>query len=210
MKPKLLLSLPKGSGENYIAAFSHFGFRVNAGYLPEDLKCDGLVLCGGGDINPEYFGQKNCGSGPSDKERDICEFSLFEHYYKSKKAVFGICRGMQLINVALGGTLIQHIKKGGHLSKKGDLKHVVNNIDSTPASLLFGKRMKVNSAHHQACDKTGEGIFVMQKAADGITEGIYGNKIIATQWHPERMILKYSSKEFTDPRALFMFFEKMF
>ena len=210
MKPKLLLSLPKGVGENYISAFYSAGFEICADYLAQNLLCDGLVLCGGGDIDPVYYGKVSCGSNPPDKERDKSEFFLFEHYYALKKPVFGICRGMQVVNVALGGSLVQDIKNGAHISKKGDVFHMVKNIKETPTEQLFGGRMQVNSAHHQSCSSLGEGLFVTQKAYDGIIEGIYGKNIIATQWHPERMVLSHRKKEFCDVSLLFKFFRKMF
>lgn len=210
MQPKLLLSLPKGAGQNYINAFSYFGFEICADYLANNTSCDGLVLCGGGDIAPEYFGQKACSSNPPDKERDVCEFFLFEQYYGKGKPIFGICRGMQVINVALGGSLIQHLESDVHFSQGGDLYHTVKNKGEAPVWKLFGDEMTVNSAHHQACSRIGRGLVITQTAVDGIAEGLLGNKLIGTQWHPERMVLSYASKDFTDPSPLFDFFKKMF
>lgn len=210
MKPKLLLSLPKGTGENYINAFSHFGFDICADYLPNNTSCDGLVLCGGGDIAPEYFGQKSCGSNPPDKERDVCEFFLFEQYYGKGKPIFGICRGMQLINVALGGTLFQDIGTGVHFSEKCDLYHRVINKAESWMWRLFGGEMIVNSAHHQACERPGDGVVITQTSCDGMPEGLLGKKVIGVQWHPERMVCSYASEDFADPSPLFEFFEKMF
>lgn len=209
MNPKLLLSLPKGAGENYINAFSSFGFSLKAEYLASDLSCDGLVLCGGGDIDPSYFGEEVSGSFPADRERDKKEFFLFDSYRSFGRPVFGICRGMQIINVAMGGTLYQHLENSMHHIGNVDICHAVKNIPETPAHCLFGEKSFVNSAHHQACKKIGQGLSIMQMC-DDVAEGIYAHNIIGVQWHPERMTGKYFDKKYTDPAPIFEFFLKMF
>ena len=96
-----------GRMDNYIRAIWKAGGQARAGYCPEpDLTCDGLLLAGGGDIAPERYGQGMEGSLPPDPLRDEAELALFRAFYGAGKPILGICRGHQLINVALGGTLI--------------------------------------------------------------------------------------------------------
>lgn len=217
MKCHILLSLPPDGGENYFSAFCGFGFAADGKYLADDPGYDGLVLCGGGDIDPAYFGQPNLGSNPPDARRDVAEFSLLEKYAAQKKPVFGICRGMQIINVFFGGGLIQHLDTAQSHSAGGkDICHGVENIFGSPAYRLFGPAMTVNSAHHQGCDPDalGNGISVMQRHADGTAEGIFGSGTIGVQWHPERMTSAFLRDEkdknkYTDPAPLFGYFMKM-
>jgi putative glutamine amidotransferase len=211
-KYNILLSLSNDGGENYFKAFSSCGFNVSGGYLVSDPGYDALVLCGGGDIDPSYFGEENRGSNPPDRRRDKSEFSLFEKYISQGKPVMGICRGVQLINVAAGGRLYQHLKSAkDHMYSKGDMVHSVTNIPGSPAHMLYGDVMTVNSAHHQGCRDLGSGLRIMQKHTDGTIEGIYGFNIIGVQWHPERMTHEFMPKygKFADPSLLFKFFMKM-
>lgn len=209
MKPRLLLSCSRGRYENYKRLFENSGFSAFGGYLPEEsqrgatalCRADGLVLCGGGDIDVSFLGEENCGSEEADIERDKREFELFSTYFACGKPIFGICRGMQLINIARGGTLCQHLPTASaHRSAAGeDLYHMVENVAGTTAYRLFGKETLVNSAHHQGCGKLGDGIFVMQRHADGTIEGLYGDRLLGVQWHPERLGL-CSKKTLTTTR----------
>jgi len=209
VNPAIVLSMPQNGGKNYINAFSSFGFDICGDYLTANTCGDGLVLCGGGDIDPSFYGEAPCGSMPPDLLRDKSEFFLFEKYYSAGKPIFGICRGVQLINVALGGTLIQHLKSTDAHKGENDIIHTVENTANTPAYTLFGKKMTVNSSHHQACGKTGQGLSVMQVHYDGTAEGIYGKRIIGVQWHPERMCGSFENGIYTPPAPLFEFFRQM-
>jgi putative glutamine amidotransferase len=209
MKPKLLLSLPASGGENYINAFETYGFVTESEYLPHNSECDGLVLCGGGDICPSYFGESSHGSNPPDLKRDKAELSIFERYYSSGKPIFGICRGIQLINVAMGGSLYQHLAESRRHIGKEDICHPVINMHGTPIFEIFGAVMTVNSAHHQSCKILGRELSVSQMCGD-VIEGIFGKNIIGVQWHPERMTANFAKKELSDPAPLFDYFKKMF
>ena len=191
-KPSLILSTADQKADRYIALFTSVGFAVTASYCPQNTTGDGLVLCGGGDIDPRFFGETDNGSFPPDSRRDETEFSLIREYRAKGKPIFGICRGMQVLNVFFGGTLIQNLPTAKeHTSPDGDLFHAVENQKGTPTEILFGDRMIVNSAHHQGCGKIGNGLFLMQRHADGTPEGLFGDRIIAVQWHPERMEYAY-------------------
>ena len=153
-------------------------------YSPD---CEGLLLPGGGDIDPSMYGQKDQGSTKIDEERDEIEKDLLEKFMASRRPVFGICRGAQLINVVLGGTLHQDIPN--HTMIEGhDRIHESYTTDETLKS-LFGERFSVNSAHHQAIDRLGEGLCAIQWAPDGVIEAIRHESlpIFGVQWHPERL-----------------------
>lgn len=118
--PRLQVSVPAEGADNYTAALERAGGTPAAGYCPApDLSCAGLVLCGGGDIACELFGQEDRGSNPPDLARDRAELALFQAFYGAGKPILGICRGMQIINVALGGTLIQDLPGPRGISTPG-------------------------------------------------------------------------------------------
>lgn len=210
-KPCVLLSVAQESEKNYVEAFSFHGFETHAAYLPEDTGFDALVLCGGGDVDPSFYCEKNCGSESPDILRDRAEFSLFEKYYSLGKPIIGICRGCQLINVAMGGSLVQHIPSYiDHVHCNGhDNIHSVVNTPGTVLDTLFGKEMTVNSSHHQACSVMGQGIDAIQHHADGTVEAIAGNNIIAFQWHPERMTASFFDERYSDPSNIFEEIKRM-
>ena len=161
--------------------------------------CHGFLLVGGVDIAPERYSaerQKECGTVCD--ARDEFEFAAFDAVYPTEKPILGICRGCQLINVALGGTLYQDIpteKPSEVTHRQNDFGsspiHSVKLVANTPLSLLTGQeQLQVNSLHHQAIKTLGEGLEVMAVAEDGIIEAIYmpgGKYLQAYQWHPERM-----------------------
>lgn len=164
--------------------------------------CDGLLLTGGIDIDPFYFDNKirTYANQPNkwNRTRDEFEMSLFNTALKLSMPVLGICRGLQLINVALGGNLITDIEFAGypnHRSKNGiDHLHQVK-IDSKSLLANISKITigEINSAHHQAIDLLGEALKVNCSSEEGIIEGIEWesakNKspLLAVQWHPERI-----------------------
>ena len=143
-----------------------FQYRV---LKPEDTleDCKVLLLCGGADIG------KNI-------KRDEREIVWFNAAYQNIP-ILGICRGMQLANIILGGTLIQDIENQNHramLPSKKSKFHRVN--------LLTSETIIVNSRHHQALDRVAEGLNVIGYSTDGIPEIAVGNKSMFIQWHPER------------------------
>ena len=214
MKPKVLISAPSQGENNYTEAFSNFGFSVTSQYLPKyDSGYDALVLSGGGDIAPELYGEQEECVIDADIKRDECEISLVEYFTSANKAVLGICRGIQLINVALGGTLCQNITNS-HLHRSlpdsSDNLHLVQNAENTFAHRLWGEYSFVNSAHHQCCRCVPSCVSVCQVSADGVIEALCDfNKIIAVQWHPERMVLKHKRSRYSDASLLFEYFKNL-
>lgn len=155
-------------------------------------KLSGLVLPGGADVNVERYNE-----APGiylyrpDPFLEYFDRNTLVTAIEMNIPIFGICRGLQTINVAFGGTLKQHIFHP-HSNDAGDLVHSVVNVRSDD-------KFKVNSFHHQAIDNLGNGVSVeMISEGDGIIEAISveDKKIFAVQWHPERMFDDYSGGNF--------------
>ena len=191
MKPKLLLS-GEGKMPWYIAAFTALGAEIEAEYCPEYRDgFDGLVLCGGVDIDPARYGQPVMGSVGMDPARDAAEYALIDAFLQADKPIFGICRGHQLLNVYFGGSLIQHIPTAeDHVMH--DRVDSVHGVCAEPDSVLanlYGREFPVNSAHHQAVDRLGEGLRITARALDGTVEALehMSLPVMSVQWHPERI-----------------------
>ena len=168
---------------NYVNALRAMGAEP---CTEPDPDCAGLLLPGGGDIDPALYGQENIASVGIKPERDRRESEAFRFFLPLGKPIFGVCRGAQLINVMLGGTLHQDIP--GHRSDSDEeLKHGSRTVDPLLLS-LYGERLIVNSTHHQAIDRLGEGLRIVQWADDGTVEAVRHESlpIFAVQWHPER------------------------
>lgn len=163
----------------------------------EASQCDGLLLPGGADINPRLYGQEpseKCGK--PNTVRDSAEPIILKNFLDTGKPVLAICRGIQLVNVFFGGTLLQDIKetqKYKHTDFLGRA-HGVHGVQIEPASRLYdivkSTEIKVNSMHHQAIDKVGEGLTVTAKSPDGFVEAVEKPDyrfLAAVQWHPEHM-----------------------
>jgi len=191
-KPKIaIVGRPKYTG-NYERFLLAGGFEPIVTLNPgEATSCAGLILPGGGDITPAFFGERNKGSRNIDTELDILQFQTFELFLRRKLPVIGICKGMQLINIALGGTIIQDMSDSPlHLSSQGDLYHDTDITPNTFLAALYGETARVNSAHHQCIKKVGNGLSIIQTCSlDNCPEAILhiDYPILGLQWHPERL-----------------------
>ena len=176
--------LPEGDFPNYIKALDALGAAI---VRDDPRDCAGLLLPGGGDIDPALYGQENLGSVGIDEERDRRERELFEFFLAQKRPIFGVCRGCQLINVLLGGTLHQDIP--GHRDEHDDNFLHASRAEDPLLISLYGKHFQINSTHHQAIDRLGEGLRAVQWADDGTVEAVRHDSlpIFAVQWHPERL-----------------------
>ena len=154
MRPTVFLWGLPGQYINYERALEIAGGRPLASPdLRDAVRCAALLLPGGGDMEPRRYGQANTASRGLEPERDAGELFLLEQFIMEKKPVLGICRGLQVLNVFFGGTLIQDLP--GHSQAAGrDRLHRVRTAPS-PLQDLFGETLVVNSAHHQAADRLG-------------------------------------------------------
>jgi putative glutamine amidotransferase len=163
---------------------------------------DGLLLSGGSDLDPRYYGERPIPElGPTIPERDAFEVALLEAALGRGIPVFGICRGLQVLNVVLGGTLYQDLPSqvGGEVLKhrqttpKWQATHEVEVRDGSYLAELAGRgAAKVNSYHHQGIKDLADGLVVSARSSDGIVEAIEGTNlserwILGVQWHAEAM-----------------------
>lgn len=179
--------------------------------LSQAEDCGGLLLPGGGDVDPSRYGQENNGSANIDKVLDQREIELIRQFSLVGKPILGICRGLQILNVALGGDLIQDIETAPtHKWEEntGDKVHMVTAAKDSFLYPLYGESFSVNSAHHQAVNDLADGFSIAATAADGVVEALENRKknIYAVQWHPERMCFNKARPDTVDGRYIFEFF----
>ncbi|HEY1435127.1 MAG TPA: gamma-glutamyl-gamma-aminobutyrate hydrolase family protein [Thermoanaerobaculia bacterium] len=162
---------------------------------------DALVLGGGVDVDPARYGRPvlENGSVEVDPERDALDFELFERARRGGAPVLGICRGLQVVNVALGGTLVQDIPSERPSpvvhqrtkDEKARRDHQVAIAPGTRLSAIAGApEAAVNSRHHQAIDEVAPGLAVSAVAPDGVAEAVESTGeawVLAVQWHPENL-----------------------
>ncbi len=155
-------------------------------------RLDGVVFSGGPDFDPALYGEEVWNQTVSiDSVRDCSDLILARTALKSGKPVLGICRGHQLLNVALGGSLIQDIptQAPDSLVRHGGTRHPIAVEKGSALYRLFGKdTLIVNSFHHQAVRRSGEGIKITARSTDGIVEAFEYPNVLAVQFHPEKMI----------------------
>jgi putative glutamine amidotransferase len=159
-------------------------------------RFDGLLLVGGGDIDPRHYGQDPLPECYGiDSEADVFEMNLVRSAIRRAMPVLAICRGFQVLNVATGGTLNQHItgRRGlvGHgvPGQRSETHEVRVEPGTWTAKAMGTETADVSSSHHQAVARLGEGLVVSGRAPDGIVEAMEhpdGSWVVAVQWHPER------------------------
>lgn len=181
---------------NYEHAFRQLGACAHTTMEIGSLhEYHALLLPGGGDINPAFFGQTNHDSRNIDTELDILQFRALELFVKLKRPVLGICKGIQIINTFFGGTLNQDLPTSmHHCYQNGDQYHLTTAPPHSFLVSLYGNTFFTNSAHHQGICLPGKNLSVIQYADDNVIEGLVHTflPIIGVQWHPERM---YASKK---------------
>lgn len=178
---------------------------------------DGLLLSGGGDVDPSFYGQRDEGSKRVFRPRDEFEIKLTKFFIqKTEKPLLAICRGHQLLNVALGGTLwqdiqiywkarnykvpiIEHRRLGEKFDKARAWHAVEIKKDSKLYNILGKERIIVNSSHHQIVKDLAPGLIVSATSVDGVIETVEIDDdrfVIGVQWHPEDMDDKSAEKLF--------------
>jgi putative glutamine amidotransferase len=169
-------------------------------------QVDGLLLTGGGDVDPRYFGVKDSLGKSKDvnSSRDEFEFNALEFALDRNIPILGICRGMQVMNVYLGGTLVLDLPSAGYddhaREKKYEFDHQVRIDGQSLLRTVIGRDVvNVNSSHHQAVDHLGNGLMASAVSTDGMIEAaewIMKDRmpfLMLVQWHPERMERDYDS-----------------
>ena len=159
---------------------------------PSELvdRLDGVLLSGGCDIEPSRYGQEVNGAVDTNAQRDEFEWALLDGAMALDLPTIGICRGLQVVNVHAGGSLVQDVPEHAVLDQPVDtLAHDVVFELGTKIGELYGERRSVNSLHHQAVDQLGEGLVIAGRTADGGVEAIesISKPILAVQWHPEML-----------------------
>jgi putative glutamine amidotransferase len=160
--------------------------------VQDALTCDGLLLPGGGDMDPKFYGQARIPAcGEPNLLRDAAEPLLLRAFLAADKPVLGICRGIQVMNAVLGGDLYQDIKPFEHLPHNDHWAkvHTVTVRRGTLLSRILGQdTVLVNSQHHQAVDRVAPGFTLAALSEDGIVEAIEkpdAGFCLGVQWHPE-------------------------
>lgn len=172
-------------------------------------KIDGLILTGGEDINPLLFGEEPKKElGEINPDRDFFELNLCRLFLAKEKPILGICRGLQVLNVAAGGSLFQdlatQLPESIQHQQKAPKHHVSHEIYLEESTLLHRllnvNQLRVNSFHHQSVKSLGKGFKEVAWASDGVIEGIEKNKgfAVGVQWHPEHLY-----KEFENQNKIF-------
>ena len=173
---------------------------LKPGNAAEVARCDGIVLTGGGDIHPRHYGREDAMELMKDVNpaRDEFEFALVHEALRREVPVLGVCRGMQLFNVALGGSMIPDVQKAGYKDHSkgpsGQRTHeVLIEPDTLLRSIVSADRAGVTTSHHQAVERIGRGLRVSARSEDGLIESMEWESpnqrpfVLLVQWHPERM-----------------------
>ncbi len=164
-------------------------------------RVDGLVITGGGDLDPATYGHENTASIRIEAGADARDIALVRGARQRRMPVLGICRGLQVINVAFGGALGQHVLGGddpSHPNQSEDAtiraehRHIVEFEPGCRLAAIYGAgERKVNSLHHQAATTVGDGLQVVGRTREGSIEAIESVEadwpVLAVQWHPEMM-----------------------
>ena len=179
---------------------------------PDDVSAledsRGLVLTGGGDVDPAFYGQERHPSTYNvSRRRDLFEFNLLAEALARDMPVLAICRGMQLLNVHLGGTLEQHLSDRPRRLEhdrdrlRAEPAHEVRTVTGSGLASWIGRRAPVNSHHHQGLDVVARPLEEIAYAEDGVLEAVASREhswVVGVQWHPESMVL-------VEPRQLEIF-----
>lgn len=170
--------------------------------------CDGIVISGGQDVHPKRYASE---AAPwletTCEERDTFELAAIQHAHSRRLPIFGICRGLQLMNVAFGGTLFQDIAQEyskealPHSQKipKDEVAHTVSLTENSWLQSLYKKeKLHTNSFHHQSIKDLAPGFTISARADDGVIEAIEkidDTFLFGVQWHPEMMTKKHSDQQ---------------
>ncbi|MBD5548276.1 MAG: gamma-glutamyl-gamma-aminobutyrate hydrolase family protein [Lachnospiraceae bacterium] len=207
---RILIAGEPDKTANYEKAMQSLGVMSETSlHVPDVSLYSGLILPGGGDIDPRLFGQIPKGSRFFDPELDRLQLAVLKAFILDRKPVLGICKGMQLINIYFGGDMFQHLetsKSHEYLGK--DQVHGTTAEKDSFLEKLYGSSFPVNSAHHQGVDVPGQGIRYVQRAEDGVVEGLSHTYLLVmgVQWHPERLCFEHKREDAVDGSLLLRHF----
>ena len=155
---------------------------------------DLLILPGGGDVSPSLYGEEIDGAIEPDLEMDLFHIALIKHAHSAGIPILGICRGIQIINTAFGGSLYQDLARsiGTKIHHRrydipSGYAHIVHAEPGSEIEKIIGSSALTNSLHHQGIKELGKGLRATAHTEDGLIEAIEGENILAVQWHPEAM-----------------------
>ncbi len=155
---------------------------------------DGLLIPGGGDINPRRYGAKNTASEDISNAKDRLQIYWVKQFMAAEKPILGVCRGSQIINVTLGGTLKQDIS--GH---SGEYLNITFSKKSWLRK-IYGASAETKHYHHQICKKMGKDLIVTSRSTEGYVEGFQHKTlpIYGVQWHPDHMSPAFGDKVYRE------------
>ena len=204
---------PQDQYLNYFNALEALGAQgVKAAADADPAGFDGLLLPGGADVDPARYNQPNIGAREIDPALDELQLAVLDSFFRAGKPVLGICRGHQLVNAYLGGTLIQDLPNARvHNWDKelsADRAHATVSEPGSWIDALYGRRFRTNSAHHQAVLQPGPGVVADQYGPDGVIEATHcvGRPVFSVQWHPERMCFARRRADTVDGSVLIGWF----
>jgi putative glutamine amidotransferase len=195
---KIAVTIEDGTvGKDYLESLARSGFApgeitvLHAADVPP-LEFDGLLLGGGEDVDPALYGEaRRPGLGRVHRRRDDQELGLIAAARRRRAPIFGICRGIQIVNVACGGTLVQDIPAEAPSPVDHQVREpktaMAHAVTASGASALPEGTFRVNSRHHQAIGRLGAGLTAVAHSPDGLVEAVEGDGIVAVQWHPENL-----------------------
>ncbi len=201
----------KGNLANYVNSLEGVGAVTVSDYpIAFSEEYDGLLLTGGADVHPRFYNEEVDGSVGMDTERDETEMALIKAFLDAGKPVMGICRGHQLINVYFGGSLHQHIAEAD-LHRGGGKVHFVDAAPDSAVGSLYGTRFCVNSTHHQAVKRLGDGLRATAVWEDKYVEATEHKSlpVLTMQWHPECMCFERKREDTVDGAAVFGYFVEL-
>lgn len=188
MAGRLRIATCTGTGLSVVkATLSTLGARVEvieSNRAAHEVRMDGLILLGGADIGPQYYGQRNLHCSGMDSARDAREWVLVRRALELGVPIMGICRGCQMIAAACGGSLWQDLAEQARIPHVG--RH--HGIYAEPLLRAHIPSERVNSLHHQAIKAVPRGFEVLAVSTDGVIEAIYAPGILGVQFHPELLI----------------------
>lgn len=213
---RIVIPVLSMSVQNYINALNRAGAEPIVIHNISDLnmnEADGLLVPGGGDIDPKRYHAENEGSEGIEDDLDTFQFAVMDKFVSAKKPILGICRGHQLINVYFGGDMIQNLSNAfKHARDAGadiDKYHEAESRKGSWIESIYGSKFLINSSHHQAVKTPGKNMVVdLFSTEDHIVEACHHTSlpIWTVQWHPERCLPSYNVENLVDGGGVFSFF----